>query len=325
MHRSPFGGRLHGVYSWCLFSACCSQEAQDLPAVIHVSSTQLRCLHRRLNKWQRRGGGGMKYSPYLLHSGMSDHVQSKDPRASMMNGDANRPTAHHLFIRHTCLTVYMPTVQSAAAPKVQKHASHYRLMPSTTRTLSSIGAAERSNQKWVRTTENSESVTQQKNCDILRWLISSNESHFSFLFFFFPSFGSISGWADTVCRAAGNERKTAGIHLSHRCGSNLCLQALEVNSDRLKQWLRWLLTGASSESRPKETATSLETACQLRCRLIRKEPCTVGVTTYLIMAIMWRWNGTLGGLSCFFAVKTLFKKKKKRPSNSRFNRFIWND
>lgn len=35
----------------------------------------------------------------------------------MINRDANSPTAHHLFIRHTCLTVYMPTVQSGAAPK----------------------------------------------------------------------------------------------------------------------------------------------------------------------------------------------------------------
>lgn len=101
-----------------------------------------------------------------------------------------------------------------------------------------------------------------------------------------------------------HESKSTGIRLSHRCGSNLCLQALEVNSDRLKQWLCWLLTGAFSESQPKETAASLKTACQLTCRLIRRESCTVA-TTYLIMAIMRRWDSTLGGLSCSSTVKLL--------------------
>lgn len=205
-----------------------------------------------------------------------------------------------------------PLFKAARLQRTKARLALPTLMPSTTWTLSSFGAPERSNQKWLRTTQDSELVTQKKKRDIPRWLISSNGSHL-LLFFFLICFDIRLSGHSVPCH--WDWSKTTGIHLSHRCGSNLCLQALEVNSDRLKQWLCWLLTGASSESRPKETAASLETACQLTCRLIGKESCTGGATTYLIMAIVWRWNGTLGGLSCFFAVKTwaLFVKKKKKP------------
>lgn len=31
----------------------------------------------------------------------------------MINQEENNPTGHHLFIQHTCLSVYMPFVQTA--------------------------------------------------------------------------------------------------------------------------------------------------------------------------------------------------------------------
>lgn len=40
------------------------------------------------------------------------HVQRKDPWVSMINEEENNPTDHHLFIQHTCLSVYMPVVQT---------------------------------------------------------------------------------------------------------------------------------------------------------------------------------------------------------------------
>lgn len=40
------------------------------------------------------------------------HVQRKDPWVSMINEEENNPTGHHLFIQHTCLSVYMPVVQT---------------------------------------------------------------------------------------------------------------------------------------------------------------------------------------------------------------------
>lgn len=74
-------------------------------------------------------------------------------------------TAQQLITYSSDTHVWLFTCPLFKAARLQRTKARLALptvMPSTTWTLSSFGAPERSNQKWLRTTQDSELVTQKK-------------------------------------------------------------------------------------------------------------------------------------------------------------------